>query len=104
MELADELPSSTKFDAFDTAPGQYPPRAWLPGNISLYVQDAFKSFPTDFHGIYDIVHIALFILVVPDNDPSVLISNLLKLLSVLIPSFLYSMLMFSWSGLAHDSL
>lgn len=88
MELAEELPSSIKLDAFDTAPEQYPPRAWLPKNISLYVQDAFKSFPTEFHGSYDIVHIALFILVVPDNDPSVLISNLLKLLSILIPRFL----------------
>ena len=69
------------------APQQYPPKAWLPQNISLYVQDAFATFPNEFYGVYDVVHVALFVLIVPNNDPRDLLNNLVKLLSSFYPNF-----------------
>lgn len=76
----------------------------MPENISLYVQDAFESFPKDFHGLYDIVHIALFILVIPNNDPSVLIRNLLELLSPFALRFMILGVVCLYGCCSHDSL
>ena len=54
---------------------------WLPSNVSLHVHDAFTAFPEELWGTYDVVHLRFFVAVVKDNDPGVLLANVVKLLS-----------------------
>ena len=60
---------------------QYPSQEWLPNNMSLHVHNAFSPFSQEFLGVYDIVHIQMFITIIEKNDPGPLIRNLMTLLS-----------------------
>ena len=81
MELSDQLPPSAQLDGFDISASQYPSEHWLPTNVSLSVHDAFTRFPEAAIGKYDVVHVALFITLIRNNDPGPLIKNLMALLS-----------------------
>lgn len=59
---------------------QYPPKEWLPDNLSLHVHDAFQPFPEEHLGKYDLVHVQFFITIVRESDPLPLIKNLITLL------------------------
>lgn len=78
--MAQHLPPSTTLDAIDISFGQFPPREWLPPNLSLRLVDMFRPPPPELHQKYDIIHIRHFVCVVKDNDPTPLLQNLLTML------------------------
>lgn len=81
LELSEDLPSTAKLDGFDISAAQYPPKEWLPENVDLFTQDAFKPFPQDILGTYDVVHLRFALCYVNDEDAEPLLKNLISLLS-----------------------
>lgn len=57
------------------------PAYWLPPNMKFCVWNAFEEIPSEFHGVYDLVHVRLFMINIKDNDPSAIIQNIHKMLS-----------------------
>ena len=81
LDLARTLPPTTRLDGFDIDISDCPPEQWLPRNIKMRYLDALGEIPSHLVGIYDIVQLRLFQVVVKDNDPSPLLRNMLKMLS-----------------------
>lgn len=82
LELANELSSSARIDGFDISPAQFTPQAWCGNKVHLRTHDAFKPFPPEYLGQYDIVHLRLFGLVANNENAEPLLKNLITLLSV----------------------
>ena len=83
-DLSRKLPPTTQLDGFDISLDQAEPLAWLPGNVNLRKWDIMTDVPSDLIGKYDVVHIRLFIFVVPvEGGPKPLLEKLVKLLSML---------------------
>ena len=80
IDVSRQLPSA-QLDGFDVSAAQYPPKEWLPSNISLQTLDVFTSIPKDLQGKYDVVNVRLFLAVVKNNDPSPILRNLMRMLS-----------------------
>ena len=81
LELAGELSPSARIDGFDISPSQYPFQDWCAKNIQLTTHDAFKPFPQEYLGKYDVVHIRFFCTLVNNEDAQPLLENLVALLS-----------------------
>ena len=80
IDLNRQLPLSC-LDGFDVSADQYPPKEWLPANLSLTTLDIHKEVPEELKGKYDIVHVRLFLTVVKKNDPLPILKNLMDMLS-----------------------
>ena len=80
-EVLSHLPPSTQIDGFDISAEHWPAEEWLPSNVSLHLFDAFENVPEHLVGRYDIVHLRAFAIVVRNNDPTVVLGNLIKMLS-----------------------
>lgn len=80
IDVNRQLPSA-RLDGFDISGGQYPPKEWLPANLSLRTLDVHKPIPEEFKGQYDIVHVRLFLTVVRNDDPLPILNNLMDMLS-----------------------
>lgn len=76
---------AARLDGFDISADQYPPKEWLPGNISLSLLDIQKAVPEELVGQYDMVHVRLFLTVVQKDDPSTILKNLTDMLSQWVP-------------------
>lgn len=61
---------------------QYPPKEWLPGNISLKSLDIHKPIPDELRGVYDLVHVRLLVAVLRDGDLIPVVENLFAMLSL----------------------
>lgn len=71
-----------KVHGFDISHDQFPPTHVLPSNCQLSVSDALATPPAEFHGTFDVVHIAHFACVrALGEDPSPVIDHALALLS-----------------------
>ena len=83
MELCNlhQLPSKSQLDGFDISPDHFPATEWLPSNVSLGLFDGFGEVPPQLIGVYDVVHIRTFAVIVKSNDPTGLLKNLIKMLS-----------------------
>lgn len=81
IDLARELPSTTKFYGFDIDLGQCPPAESFPSNVHISQWDMFTPPPSEIIGTFDVVHLRLVTLVIKDNDPTTLIANVGRLLS-----------------------
>ena len=86
IDVCRQLPSA-RLDGFDVSTAQYPPKEWLPSNISLQTLDVFAPIPKDLQNKYDVVNVRLFLAVVKNNDPSPILRNLMKMLSKSLWSF-----------------
>lgn len=80
--------SAACLDGFDISTKQFPPKNWLPANVSLESLDMFSSIPEELIGKYDVVHVRLFLCVVQDDDPRPLLKIILKMLSKYISAFI----------------
>ena len=81
LDLASELPPTVQFEGMDITLSQAPPKQWLPSNTSLRTWNIFDDVPTELRGKFDIVHIRLVLLVLPNNDAAApLIRRLVSLL------------------------
>lgn len=82
--MSRKLPSTAQLDGFDISLEQAEPLAWLPSNVSFREWDIMTDVPADLIGKYDVVHIRLFIFVVPvEEGPKAILEKLIKLLSKL---------------------
>ena len=82
LDLAKNLPSTAQLDGFDIDIADCPPKEWLPPNVKMHTLDILSEIPQHLVGVYDIVQLRLFQVVVRDNDPVPLLKNSLKLLSM----------------------
>lgn len=89
IDLQSHLPSSALLDGFDVSSLQFPPKEWLPPNVSLKLLNILEEVPEHLHGKYDVVNIRYFCCVVKDNDPGLVIKNVLKMLSISRSSLYY---------------
>ncbi|KAF2754640.1 hypothetical protein EJ05DRAFT_514087 [Pseudovirgaria hyperparasitica] len=67
-------------DGFDLNLKQAPAVKWMPHGTSLITCDARKPPDPRFQHQYDIVNIRLFLAVVENNDPSIILDHALRLL------------------------
>ena len=79
IDLAEQLPSA-QLDGFDISSSQFPPKEWLPTNVTLVTHNALNPVPSEFVAKYDVIHVGLLVLVAGE-DPSRLLRNLIKMLS-----------------------
>ena len=80
LDLAQEVPATVQMDGMDITLSQAPPKQWLPSNISMRAWDMFEDVPEDLVGRFDVVHVRLVLLVIPNNDAVPVIKNLAKML------------------------
>ncbi|KAE8143894.1 S-adenosyl-L-methionine-dependent methyltransferase [Aspergillus pseudotamarii] len=79
-DLAKRLPQTVQLDALDISFEATPPAEWLPSNIRTLVWDIKTDPPEDLIGVYDIVHIRHFTLVLIEEELENVLTRLLKLL------------------------
>jgi hypothetical protein len=77
------LPADSQLLGFDISADQYPPEEWLPENVSLHEQDAFKPFAPELVGSFDVVHLRFVITLLNAENIRPLLDNLKTLLSML---------------------
>ena len=82
IETARTLPASAQLDGYDVSPDQYPPNEWLPKNVHLNVLNMLDPVPEELVGKYDVVHVGLIVVVVRNENPGPVLSNLMTLLSM----------------------
>ena len=80
-DLARRLPASVQLDALDISFDSTPPPEWLPSNMQTIQWDVKDDVPEELVGVYDIVHIRLFIFVLLEAEVQPVLERLLKLLS-----------------------
>ena len=81
LDLARTLPPTAQLDGFDIDISDCPHKQWLPRNVTMQQLDALTGIPEHLVGMYDIVQLRLFQVVVKDNDPGPLLRNVLRMLS-----------------------
>jgi hypothetical protein len=81
ISLSRSLPSSVQLDGFDITDAQFPPREWLPANVTLDTMNILAPVPQHLAGKYDVVNIRYFGLLVKNNDHLGLLKHLTSLLS-----------------------
>lgn len=74
--------STASIDGFDISADQFPPKEWLPSNVSLGTFDALLPIPDELIEKYDIIHVRIFVAVVKNEDPTPLLKNLISMLSL----------------------
>ncbi|KAF2268986.1 hypothetical protein CC78DRAFT_416176, partial [Lojkania enalia] len=80
VDLARELPSTTILHDFDIDLGQYPPAEGFPCNVHISNWGMFTPPPSELVGKFDVVHLRLATLVIKNNNPTTIISNVAQLL------------------------
>ncbi|KAL4906007.1 hypothetical protein BDW74DRAFT_177695 [Aspergillus multicolor] len=78
--LHPDTPSSVQIDGFDVTNDMFPPKDWLPPNVSLRTLDILKPVPEELKGVYDVVCIRYFGVQIRNNDPSWVLGNLVEML------------------------
>ena len=79
--LSTSLPPTVKLDGFDVTDAQFPPKEWLPANVTLNTLNILDPVPEYLLGKYDVVNIRYFALVVKNNNILGLLKNLISILS-----------------------
>jgi hypothetical protein len=70
-----------QIDGFDVSTAQFPPPAWLPANVALYLHDVFEPYPEEFRGKFDLVQIRAFTSFLTPENVDTLMRHLTSLLS-----------------------
>lgn len=83
LDFARQHPQAAQLDGLDISLDQVPDKEWLPSNISFHLYDVYDEPPDDLVEKYDIIHVRHLTLVIKQDDPTVVIHNLLKMLSTL---------------------
>jgi hypothetical protein len=82
LDLSREVPSTTTIHGFDIDLSQCPPPSSFPPNVKITKWDMFTPPPAELVGTFDVVHLRLVTLVIKNNDPTALITNVAQLLSM----------------------
>ena len=78
VELARQLPKASEFDGFDITSTQFTKHP--PSNVRLHVADAKRTYPAQFHGQFDVVHVRLLVGGLDKGDWKIATLNALQLL------------------------
>lgn len=81
IDVSNEMPSA-QLDGFDISKDQFPVKSWLPPQISLRELDVTEPIPAHLEGLYDVVHVQLFLCVVGKDNLTNILRGLHKLLSM----------------------
>ncbi|KAF2440274.1 S-adenosyl-L-methionine-dependent methyltransferase [Karstenula rhodostoma CBS 690.94] len=80
LDLSREVPSTTTIHGFDIDLSQCPPPSSFPPNVKITKWDMFTPPPAELVGTFDVVHLRLVTLVIKNNDPTALLTNVAQLL------------------------
>ncbi|KAL9093259.1 MAG: hypothetical protein Q9165_004000 [Trypethelium subeluteriae] len=83
LELAEELPTTSTLEGFDISGQQYPPPEWWASNMKLMEHDAFKPFPQQYIGAYDVVNARFLLTLIRSPEAVPFLENLVTLLSMI---------------------
>lgn len=72
------MPGPTQLDGFDIILDQCPPKERLPKNVIMSALDSLSPFLKHLADQYDAIHLRNLVLVMPNDDPSILIENLMQ--------------------------
>lgn len=79
-ELPNHLPNQTnRLDGFDISPAQFPLEDQRVGKYIL--QDVMKPFPTEYHDLYDLVHVKYLTAALKPEEFSTALTNMLQITS-----------------------
>lgn len=81
LDFARQYPQAAQLDGLDISLDQVPDKGWLPSNVSFHLYDIYHEPHDDFVEKYDIIHVRHLTLVIKDNDLTIVIGNLLRMLS-----------------------
>ncbi|PWY84799.1 S-adenosyl-L-methionine-dependent methyltransferase [Aspergillus heteromorphus CBS 117.55] len=79
MDVKRDYPAA-RIDGFDVSFAQCPPAEWLPDGVNLRPLDLYEPLPAELEGVYDVVHLRLFFVVIRNDDPVPVFRNLLRML------------------------
>ncbi|KAI1368600.1 hypothetical protein F5Y08DRAFT_247748 [Xylaria arbuscula] len=79
-DLARHAPPSAEFHGFDISLDQVGHQTWLPANIHMHTWNLFEEPPPQFREYFDVVHVRLITVVIKNDDPLPVLTNLTKLL------------------------
>ncbi|RAH47760.1 class I SAM-dependent methyltransferase [Aspergillus brunneoviolaceus CBS 621.78] len=80
QDIARRVPASAQLDALDVSFDAVPPKAWLPANMRTIEWDVKQDPPAELVGVYDVVHIRHFTLVLLDEEVGPVLERIYKLL------------------------
>lgn len=86
LDFARRYPQAAQLDGLDISLDQVPDTEWLPSNIVFHLYDVHNVPPDDVVDQLHIVHVRHLTLVIKQNDPTVVIHNLVKMLSTFFPN------------------
>ena len=86
LDFARRYHQAARLDALDISLAQVPDKEWLPSNIVSHLYDVHNVPPDDVVEKLHIVHVRHLTLVIKQNDPTVVIHNLVKMLSTFFPN------------------
>ncbi|KAI1262493.1 S-adenosyl-L-methionine-dependent methyltransferase [Xylariaceae sp. FL1019] len=79
-DLSTRLPTTAKLEGLDISLEALPPLDLVPSNVSFRQFDIKKDIPEELIGVYDVVHIRLFVFVLLDDEVPAAVRQLAKLL------------------------
>lgn len=79
-EMAEQSPSTYRFDGFDISDAQFLPKESLPSNVTLALGDFKKPIPEELRGQYDLITIRLIIIAMGKGVWETTLRNVLALL------------------------
>ena len=82
LDFARQYPRCVQLDGLDISLDQVPHPDWLPSNVSFHEYSVYDEPHADLKEKYDIIHVRHLLLVVKQNDPSPVLDNVLKMLSM----------------------
>ena len=82
LDFARQYPHSAQLDGLDISLNQAPHPDWLPSNVSFHEYSVYDEPRVDMKEKYDVIHVRHLQVVVKQNDPSQVLDNILKMLSM----------------------
>lgn len=80
LDLAKRVPKTCQLDGFDISASAFPSDAERPTNVSFYIQDAKKPYPSNLRHTYDLVNIRLMVAGLDKDDWVTVASHAISLL------------------------
>ena len=81
LDFARQYPQAAQLDGLDISLDQVPDKGWLPSNVNFHLYDIYHEPHDEFLEKYDIINVRHLTLVVKDNDITMVMGNILRMLS-----------------------
>lgn len=80
LELAKQHPKAS-LHALDISAEQYPPKEFVPPNMTLHTMDILSKIPDELVGAFDVAHIRMMVSIVQGGDPGPILAKAMTMLS-----------------------